>query len=405
MQNFRYKIRDKYGRAATGTIEGESKDAVATHFKKMGYTLTLIEQQRFTIKRFNLFERFFRRVDLEELIIFTRQLMTLQRAGVPILSSLESIKEQTSNRFFKNAIEDIYHDIETGKSLSESICKYPDIFSEVYINMIRAGETAGILDNILDRLASLLEHELDIRMKIKQATRYPLLVIISISIAFPLAVLFIIPKFSALFARFDAQLPLPTRVLLGLSFALSHYWYFVIIGVAIFIFLFRYFINSNIGRPMWDSIKLKCPVFGPLISKISMSRFSRMTSVLSGSGIPIINTLDIVKKAVGNRIIANSVENIIEGVSEGKGMSEPMKVSGLFPAIVVQMVKIGEETGNIDTLLLRVSDYYDSQVNYTVKNLTVLIEPILILILGIMVLILALAIFMPMWDLISVFRH
>lgn len=407
MANFKYKIRDKHGRASTGTIEGESREAVASHFRTMGYTPTLIQEVRVSasLKKYNPFGRFFHRVNLEELIVFTRQLMTLQRAGVPILTSLDSIREQSSNAYFKKVIEEIGHDIEAGKGLSESLSKFGNVFSEIYINMLRAGEAAGILDDVLDRLATLLEHEQDLSMKVKQATRYPLLVVITISIAFPLAIMFIIPKFSALFARFDTQLPLATRILLNLNYILVHYWPLVIIGLGILIFAFKYFINSPLGRPLWDNIKIKVPIFGSLILKISMSRFSRMTSTLSASGIPIITTLEIVKGAVGNRIIANSIDNIIEGVGEGKGMAQPMKASGLFPGIVLQMVKIGEETGKMDELLLRVSDYYDAQVSYTVKNLTVLIEPILIFIMGIMVLILALAIFMPMWNLISLFRH
>lgn len=403
MPNFKYKIRDKHGRASTGTIEGESKEAVALHFKKIGYAPTLIAAAGPSLKKFNPFDRFFRRVNLEELILFTRQLMTLQRAGVPILTSLDSIREQSANIYFKKVIEEIGHDIESGKSLSDSLSKFSNVFSEIYINMTRAGEAAGILDDVLDRLANLLEHEQDLNMKVKQATRYPLLVVITISIAFPIAIMFIIPKFTALFARFNTQLPLPTRILLSLNFILVHYWFLVIIGVVVLIFMFRYFINSPIGGPIWDNFKLKVPIFGPLILKISMSRFSRLTAVLSASGISIINTLEIVKGAVGNRIISNSVENIIEGVGEGKGIAEPMKLSGLFPGIVIQMVKIGEETGRMDDLLLKVSDYYDSQVSYTVKNLTVLIEPILIFIMGIFVLILALAIFLPMWNLISLF--
>jgi len=404
MPNFRYKIRDKHGRASTGTIEGESKETVATHFKKMGYAPILIKEHRPALKEFNLIQNLLRSVSLAELIVFTRQLMTLQRSGVSILVSLESIQEQITNRYFQKIIGEIAREIETGKSLSETISKYPKVFSDVYINMIRAGEAAGILDNVLDRLANFLEHEQEVNMKIKQATRYPILVILSISIAFPMAVMFIIPKFSALFARFDAQLPLPTRLLLGLNFILAHYWYLVILAVAGLVVVFRKFINTEGGRRLWDNFKLKIPIFGELNLKISMSRFSRMTSVLSASGIPILNVLGIVKGAIGNRIVANSVENIIEAVNEGKGMVEPMKASGLFPSIVMQMVKIGEETGKIDDLLLRVADYYDSQVDYTVRNLTVLIEPILIFIIGILVLILALAIFLPMWNLISLFR-
>ncbi|MFC1666763.1 type II secretion system F family protein [Candidatus Omnitrophota bacterium] len=405
MPVFRYKIRDKYGRASTGTMEGESTESIASHFKKMGYSPTLIEKASPGLKKSLPFQRFFRRVNLEELIVFTSQLMTLQRAGVPILVSLESICAQSSNSYFRDVIQEISRDIEAGKAFSDSIAKFPGIFSEIYINMIRSGEVAGILDTILERLSNLLEHEQDMRMKIKQATRYPLLVMASIALAFPLVVMFIIPKFSTLFARLGAELPLPTRMLLNLNFALVHYWFLVVIGVLVLIFAFRYFINTKIGRLLWDNVKLKIPVFGPLILKFSMSRFSRMTSVLSASGVPIIETLAVVKKSIGNRIIANSIDNIIKGVEEGKGLAEPMKASSLFPSIVMQMVKIGEETGKVDDLLLRVSDYYDSQTDYTVKNLTVLIEPILILMVGMLVLLLAMAVFMPMWSLVSAFRH
>lgn len=405
MPSFRYRIRDKYGRASTGTMEGESREAVASHFRRMGYAPTLIEKVGPSLKRFNPFEKFFRRVNLEELIIFTRQLMTLQRAGIPILVSLECIGEQLNNPYFKKVINEISRDIEAGKGLSDAIAKFPNIFSEIYINMMRSGEAAGILDNVLDRLATFLEHEQELMMKIKEATRYPLLVIASISIAFPLAVMFIIPKFSAIYARFDAGLPLPTKILLDMNYMLVHYWPLVIIGSATLIIALRYFINTPVGRSVWDTFKLKVSIFGPLNLKISMSRFCRMTATLSASGIPIISILEIVKGAVGNKIIANSIENIINGISEGEGMAASMKVSGLFPSIVLQMVKIGEETGKIDDLLMKVSDYYDSQIRHAVKNLTVLIEPILILIMGILVLILALAIFLPMWSLISVFRH
>lgn len=405
MPSFRYRIRDKYGRASTGTMEGESREAVASHFRRMGYAPTLIEKAGPSLKGFNPFEKFFRRVNLEELIIFTRQLMTLQRAGVPILVSLECIEEQLNNPYFKKVINEISRDIESGKGLSDAIAKFPDVFSEIYISMMRSGEAAGILDNVLDRLATFLEHEQELMMKIKEATRYPLLVIASIAIAFPLAVMFIIPKFSAIYARFDAGLPLPTKILLGMNYILVHYWPIVIIGSATLIIALRYFINTPVGRSAWDSFKIKVPIFGPLNLKISMSRFCRMTATLSASGIPIISTLEIVKGAVGNKIISNSIENIINGISEGEGMAASMKVSGLFPSIVLQMVKIGEETGKIDDLLMKVSDYYDSQIRHAVKNLTVLIEPILILIMGILVLILALAIFLPMWSLISVFRH
>ena len=405
MANFRYKIRDKRGRASTGTIEGESKEFVAGHFKQMGYAPILIEEERPGIRSFNLFQKFFNRVTQEELIVFTRQLMTLQQAGVAILVSLGSISEQVSNPYFKRIIEEISNDIESGKSFSDSLSRFPSVFSDIYINMVRSGEAGGILDDVLDRLAVLMEHEQEIKMKVKQAVRYPLLVIMVISISFPLLVMFVIPKFSALFARFNTELPLPTKILLGMHFILSHYWPFIILAIIAFIFLFRRAINTKSGRYVWDGIKLKIPVFGQVFLKIALSRFSRMTALLSASGIPIINTLEIVRDSLGNRVIAESIDNIIHGIGEGKGIAQPMKASGLFPGIVIQMVKVGEETGKMNELLHKVSDYYDSQVDYTVKNMTTLIEPILIFALGIMVLTMALGIFMPMWNLISVFRY
>ena len=262
-----------------------------------------------------------------------------------------------------------------------------------------------MLDDVLTRLAALMEHEQETRMRVQQAIRYPLLVIAVISIAFPVLVMFVIPKFSALFARFHTELPLPTKILLGAHFIISRYWPVVIAAMVILAFWFRRFIETKSGRYAWDSVKLRIPVLGQILLKISLSRFSRITALLSASGIPIINTLEIARDSLSNRVMADSIDNIIQGIGEGRGIAEPMKISGLFPGIVIQMVKIGEETGKLNELLLKVSDYYDSQVDYAVKNLTVLIEPALIFTLGIMVLTMALAIFMPMWNLISVFSH
>lgn len=405
MPHFKYKIRDRHGRPTTGIIESDSKEAVAGHFKKMGYAPILIEEAKSGFTRTGLFfENFFLgKVKLEEIIVFTRQLMVLQRAGVPILSSLTSIYEQVYNRYFKKVIEKILHSIESGKSLSESLAQYPDIFSETYVNMVRSGEVAGVLDDVLKRLGDLLEHELDIRMKVKQATRYPLLVLIAISIAFPVAVMFIIPKFADLFRTFDTPLPIPTRMLIGLNFILTHYWFLVILSIGFFIVLLKRLISRERFRPYLDRFKLKAPVFGALYLKITMSRFIKMTSVMISSGIPIINTLETVKGSVGNKIVAGSVDDIIAGITEGESMALSMKTSGLYPSIVTQMVKVGEDTGKLDELLMCVAEYYDAQIDYIVKNLAVLVEPMLIFVLGVMVLFLALGIFLPMWNLASLY--
>lgn len=405
MPSFKYKIRDRHGKPTAGLIESDSKESVANHFKKMGYAPTLIEEVRPGLEKAHpLLERIFRsNVKLEELIIFTRQLMTLQRAGVPILSSLDSIREQVINKRFKKVIEEVLRSVESGKGLSESLARYPDIFSEIYVNMVRSGEAAGVLDDTLNRLGDLLEHELDIRMRVKQATRYPLLVLIAISIAFPVAIMFIIPKFTDLFNSFDTPLPIPTRMLIGLNFILTHYWFFVILGIAPFVILFRGLARKENFRSYRDRFKLKIPVFGDLFLKITMSRFTKMSSIMMASGIPILNALEIVKGGVGNKIIGDSIDNIIAGITEGESMALSMKASGLYPSIVTQMVKVGEDTGKLDELLMRVAEYYDTQVDYMVKNLAVLVEPMLIAVLGAMVLFLALGIFLPMWNLSSLY--
>jgi len=405
MPNFKYKVRDNHGRPAAGIIESDSKEAVAGHLKKMGYTPTLIEEAMPRLGNAgSFFEKFFRgKVRLEELIIFTRQLMTLQKAGVPILSSLDSIREQVINKYFKKIIEDIIRNVESGKSLSDSFAQYPDVFSEIYVNMVRSGEAAGVLDDILNRLGNLLEHELEIRMKIKQATRYPLLVLATIAMAFPITIVFIIPKFADLFNAFDTPLPAPTRILIWLNFILTHYWALVILVPVPAVILFRKIVAKENIRPYWDRFKLKIPVFGDLFLKIAMARFTKMCSIMAASGIPILNALEIVKGGVGNKIISDSVDNIIAGITEGESMALSMKASGLYPGIVTQMVKVGEDTGKLDQLLMNVGEYYDTQIDYIVKNLAVLVEPILIVVLGIMVLFLALGIFLPMWNLASLY--
>lgn len=403
MPTFKYKVRDKFGKAVSGVITGDTKETVAKHLEAMGYAPISIDEVKEL--RAIKFLKFFDKVSLEELNLFTRQLVTLQRAGLPLLLSLGALREQTSNACFKSVIREITTDIEGGNSLSVALSNHPNIFNELYVNMVKAGEAAGTLDDMLERLAQLGEDELLMRSRIKSAVRYPMIVVVTLVIAFFVIVGFVLPRFAALFAGFKITLPLPTRILLGTSVFMKRFWFLVLIVIIGGIIGFLRFINSKTGRPIWDNFKLKVFVFGQLILMITMSRFSRVTAVLLKSGLPILHILDLVKKTVGNVIIERSIEHIKSSVAEGKGISEPMKVSRLFPPMVVQMVAIGEETGKIDELLLRVADYYDSQIDYTLKNLTTLIEPILIFFLGLMVLVMSLAIFLPMWNMVQLFRR
>jgi type II secretory pathway component PulF len=282
--------------------------------------------------------------------------------------------------------------------------KHPKVFDALYINMIKASEASGTLDSALERLAVLGENDERIRLQIKSATRYPIIVILAIVIAFLILTTFIVPRFAKLYHQFNAVLPLPTQILLAINYLVTKFWWLLIMIMGFFIFLVNKFINTKIGRPWWDDLKLRIPVFGPLVLKLSMSRFTRITGTLMQSGLTILNILDLTKGGVGNVIIARTIDQIKNSVNEGKGMAEPMKASKMFPVMVVQMVAVGEETGKVDELLLHVADYYDSQVSYIVTNLITLIEPILIFILGAGVLFLALGIFLPIWNLIHVFR-
>lgn len=402
MPNFKYKARDKFAKLVTGTTDAVTKDEAVKKLQEMNYVIIGINEIReFPAK--DLLSKF-KRVKLEELSTFTRQLYSMQKAGLPLLSGLESIAEQTGNRYFRAVIDEIARDIRGGLSFSAAIKKHPGVFDDIYVNMIKAAESGGLLVGILGRLTELIEQEIDNRSRIMAATRYPLLAFLVLCIGFLIIVTFVIPRFAIIYSQFNTALPLPTRILITISIVLRKFWFFAIFAVVGIIFAFIRFIHSEMGRPIWDNFKLKLPVFGPLVTMLVMSRFARVTAVLMKSGVPILEILDLVANTSGNIIIRRAIENIRASVNQGKGMSGPMKVCGLFPPIVVNMVATGEQTGRIDELLLSVADYYDRESGYMIKNLTTYIEPILIFVLAVMVMIMALAIFLPMWNLIKLFR-
>jgi len=403
MPTYKYKVRDKQGRAVTGLMGGAAEKDVIDNLKQMGYTPITVTEQKQGKAAAKI--EFFARVKEEDKILFTRQLTTLLKAGVPLLSGLEAVGEQTTSNMLKNAIAAMKADVEAGTSFSDALAKHPKIFSTLYVSMVKAGEAGGLLDSIMTRLADLGEYEMDIRSKISAATRYPMLAFATLIVAFFVIVIFVIPRFATIFAQFDTELPLPTRMLL-LTYKMVHdWWYITIIAVAVVVFAFIKFINTSFGRKKWDMFKLKVPIIGPLLFKMSMSRFAKTTATLTSSGINMLQTLDLTAETVGNVIISGAVIQIKDGVNEGKGLAEPMKVSQLFSPIVIQMVSIGEETGKLDELLMNVSEHYDQQVSYAVKNLTTMIEPIFIFALGIMVLFVGLGIFLPMWNMIQLFKQ
>ncbi|MDP2166883.1 MAG: type II secretion system F family protein [Thermodesulfovibrionales bacterium] len=402
MPAFLYKVRDKNGELVTGIAHGDNQESVASELFGRGYTPVEVKlEKEAKAGRAELFGR----LTPEDLIVFSRQFATLIKAGISFMRCLDTLHEQTKSRRLKEVITAIRRDVEAGTSFSEALSIHPRVFSPLYISMVKVGEEAGVLDDILERLASLLEHEAVTRARIKTATRYPMLVLAVLLIAFVFLTAFVVPKFAGIYGSAKVELPLATRVLIFLNIALTRYWMVIIGVVAGTVFLARGYIKTPSGRWNWDKLKLKAPILGPIVERAVMSRFARIFSTLYRSGIPMLHSLDIVSGTLGNVTIGRAVDIIKEDVREGKGLSQPMAKTGAFPPIVVQMVAVGEETGALDEMLIKVSDYYDLEVEYAIKNLSTTIEPILVFILAGAVLFLALGIFLPIWDIISVMKR
>ncbi len=403
MPQYQYKARDKNGALREGSMDARGKEAVAEFLSNQGLIPVLIEEQVRPLWDSDFLSRF-NRVKHQDLIVFSRQLATLMSAGVSFVQSLVTLEKQTENPRLRAVIADIRRDVESGMSFSDSLAKHPAIFNKLYVGMIRAGETAGILDDILNRLALLAEHDAETRARVKTAVRYPLIVVVTISLAFVFLVSFVIPKFAVMFERFKTELPLPTRILIGINTAVQHYWYLIILVLGLLVWGAVAYVNTTQGRWQWDRLKLKLPVFGVLFQKVALSRFARVFSAMQTSGLSMMLTLEITAETVGNVVIARVVQEMRNSLRDGKGLRGPMESSGLFPPLVIQMIAVGEEVGSIDVMLNKISDYYDSDVEYTLRTLSTMIEPILLLFVGAMVLFLALGVFLPMWNMINLFK-
>lgn len=406
MPSYRYRARDRQGALVKGVLEAPDKAALESALDKMGLIPIKVEAGRESpVKKLSVFHDIFNRVEPQEIILFSRQLATLFSAGVPLTRALTTLQAQMSSERFRGVVRHIREDIEAGSTFSAALRKHPSVFPELYSHMVEAGEAGGILDSVLDRLAFMLEKNAENRAKVKSATLYPKIVIGAIVIAITVLMNFVVPKFAALYASFKVELPLPTRVLITLSNAFTAYWYLMLAAGAGSFVLARLYVSTEAGRRAWDRIMLKVPVFGPLILKSIMSRFARVLGSLYKSGLPILQSLDIVSRAVENKIITEEVKAIAVDVRAGKNLSEPMAKSPHIQPMVVQMVTVGEETGNLDEMLEKVAEYYDREVDATIRNLTTTLEPLLLAIIFGMVLFLALAIFLPMWDILKIVRR
>ncbi|MDZ7372344.1 MAG: type II secretion system F family protein [candidate division KSB1 bacterium] len=400
MPTFSYKAVTYEGEIVQRTMEASDRRAVLEFLDKSGMIPLEVNEARGLaasgLAKVNLSGQ--KKVKLEDLVLFTKQLVTLLKAGVPLLSSLEALYEQSEHPTMRQVISDLYRDVEGGSSLSDAMAKHKRVFPELYVNSVRAGELSGALDQVLERLSTLLEHDKATRTKVKSAMRYPLIVIASLGVAAAALMTFVVPRFAEMFLQSGMELPLPTKILIAASNGFKRYWH---IGAgalfAGFVF-FKQFTRTERGRYEWDRFKLKLPVFGPLVLKVAMSRFARMFQTLNSSGMPILQTLDIVAETVGNEVVKREIRRVSDGVRRGEGIADPLRQSKLFPPMVVRMIAIGEQSGSLDNMLYSISEHYDLEVDYAVKNLTTMIEPMLTVGLGIIVVFFALSIFLPMWS-------
>jgi len=344
-------------------------------------------------------------VSLEECYLFTRQLHVLQRAGVPLLSSLQALQTQVASASFRRVLVDVHHALLEGRKFSQALERHPAVFSPMFVSLIRVGEAGGLLDEVLKELSQLLQWEMDLRHRLKDALQYPCIVLATLSVALLIMAVFVLPRFGQMFQSFHIPLPLQTRILIVLSLFLARYgWLLALILIAAAIGWWRY-LSTPAGRFHWDTWKLHLPIVGPAVLQLSMSRFARVTAALTHSGVPILETLALASETTNNRYVQIKLESVRSRIRAGESLATALKREPLFPSVVVQMVATGEETGRLDELLHSVSDYYDDQVNYYVKRLITSLEPALLIVVGLGVLAMASAIFVPMWDLVKIFKQ
>lgn len=387
MPEYLYKAADPLGKIVEGVMEAGEERMVITQLQAQGFIPISVklpaQARRFSLELSRLFP--FRKVSQKDVMTFTQQLSTLVGAGLPLDRSLYILTELTENQQFKAIIESVYKSVRGGSSFADALGKHPRCFSKLYVNMVRAGEAGGVLELILARLAEFLETSQELKEYITSAMVYPLLLILVGGSAIAILLTFVIPKFAAIFSDMGQSLPLPTKVLLTISEGIRDYWWVILLGFLLIYWGFKTYINTPEGRLKWDGLKLKIGVVRTLVQKVEVARFTRTMGTLLKSGVPILTAITIVKEIIGNQVIASSLNGVYEGVKEGEGMARPLKRYYFFPPLSIHMITVGEETGKLDEMLLKVADIYDRDLRNAIKRFVSLLEPMMILIMGVVV--------------------
>jgi type IV pilus assembly protein PilC len=396
---FEYKVRDKAGKMKTGKLEAETQSQVAAKLKGMGYAPLSITQANAGLnKELKIPGMGNKKVKLKDLAVFSRQFATMINSGLSLLRSLNILCEQTENPELARVLGEVRNDIETGGSLSSAMAKFPEVFPPLMVNMCRAGEVGGFLDMVLLQIAENYEAEVKLRGKVKSAMTYPVVVLVMAILAVTGMLLFIIPVFAKMFAGLGGTLPLPTRALMVLSDLLRATMPIILVGLVVLAQVWRKVRLKPKVRDVVDPMKLKMPVFGPLFQKIALARFARNLGTMLKSGVPILQSLDIVADTTGNVVLARAIRDVQESVRTGEALAAPLVNHAVFPPMVVQMMAVGEDTGALDTMLGKIAEFYDQEVEATTESLTALIEPLMIAGLGGIVGGMIVAMYMPIFK-------
>jgi len=400
MSRFAYKGRNTQGAPVMGTMDAESPEAVAVRLSQAGVIPITITRERVRIP-VNALPKREQRVRAEDLIFFTRQMTTLVKAGISLTESLGALQRETQNPTLRVILDAIQRRVEGGMSFSEALTYHTRTFSEIYVHTVRAAEEGGFLDQALERVATMLENDLETRRRVSSAFRYPLFVLITLGIGIFILITFVIPKFATFYTAFNATLPLPTRMVIGLGKFMQVAWPALVVGAVLTVIGVRWALRKPWGRETWDAWKLKIPVVGYLIKKLTFARLGQLLATMITTGIPLIQALDLTSRAIGNTVIGRDLLRARRAVEGGEALAAPLGRSALFPSLLTEMVAVGEKTGALDTLLNAIATHYEKEANHTIKNLPTIIEPIMLAMVAGLVLVLALAVFLPLWDMVK----
>ena len=404
MPTYIYKARDATGKLVKGSMDATNRDELTEKLNRMGYMTTRVTEAISGVKIESAFEKF-KRISTEDMILFNIQLANMINSGIPILVCLDTLDKQIENKRLRETVGEIKRNLEAGDSFSQALTRHPRVFSKLFMNMVKVGEASGKLDTVLTRFAEFTERQADLNQKIKGALFYPTMLLFAGIAVTLFIVTTVIPQFAEIFMKVGIKLPVPTMILYKVGTWIKHYWYVLALVIVILCAAGRYYVRTAKGRLVFDRFKLNIPIIGTLFRKVCIARFARTLATLVSSGVSILVSLDITKEVLGNEVLGRVIGNVRTSVEKGEGIAESLRISEEFPPDIVQMISVGEETGNIDGMLNKIADFYNVSLGYTIKKLTTVLEPVFLVIMGGMVGFIMASMLLPIFDMMKTLRH